>query len=246
MTAKCSPSKRPTSSLRRSPRSPIATACSMSCGIPRFVAKQVGGAGRQDRERGVGACERVDAPLHRPVAAPDEEQLGALGESALHLLRDVAALRHLDPERVVDALARQLPPQLGQAAAEGLAGVRDDGDLRHRSTPAPRDPAARLTRTSALSAATPMITPPSDVERMVHAAVHAREGDVDRDEQRDRPDGDPGRRCGRDARRRAARCRRRSRSTRPCVPTGSWRSPASCSSRCTAGRCRWMTSVVAR
>ena len=80
--------------------------------------EQVGGAGRQDRKRRVGTCERVDAALHRPVAAPDEEELGALVTCALHLFRGVAALRHLDPERILDTLARQFPPQLGQAAAE--------------------------------------------------------------------------------------------------------------------------------
>ena len=103
--------------------------------------EQVGGAGRQDRERCVRAGERVDAALHHPVAAPDEEQLGALGERRFDLLRRVRALRHLDPERVVDALPRQLAPQLGQAAAERLAGVGDHRDLRHRSAPRCRVPA---------------------------------------------------------------------------------------------------------
>jgi len=41
MTAKRSPLKRPTSGLRRSPCSPIATACSMLFGIPRLVARRL-------------------------------------------------------------------------------------------------------------------------------------------------------------------------------------------------------------
>ena len=50
------------------------------------------------------------------------------------------------------------PPQLGQAAAEGLAGVRDDRDLASsRCAPSRR----ACTATSAHSAAIPMITPPA-------------------------------------------------------------------------------------
>ena len=82
--------------------------------------EQVRGAGREDRERRVRAGHRVDAALHRAVAAPDEEQLGPLGQGTLHLLRREAALRHLDPQRIGHSLALQLAPQLGQAAAERL------------------------------------------------------------------------------------------------------------------------------
>ena len=68
--------------------------------------EKVGGAGRQDRERvSVPASRRHS--LHRAVAAPDEEQLGAFAEHAFYLLRREAALRHFDPERVVDALPRR-------------------------------------------------------------------------------------------------------------------------------------------
>ena len=123
--------------------------------------EQVRGAGRQDRERRVGAGERVDAALHGPVAAPGEEELGALVKCTLHLFRGVAALRYLDPERIVDSLAREFPPEFGQAAAEGLPGMGDDRDLRHFRPLVAARFAARLTRTSALRAAMPTSAPPA-------------------------------------------------------------------------------------
>ena len=75
--------------------------------------EEVRSAGGEDRERRVRAGHRVDAALDGAVAAPDEEQLGPLVQGALQLLRCEAALRHLDPQRIVHALALQLAPQLG-------------------------------------------------------------------------------------------------------------------------------------
>ena len=43
--------------------------------------QQVGGAGRQDGDGDVCARHRVDAALHGPVAAPQEEQVGAVSRS---------------------------------------------------------------------------------------------------------------------------------------------------------------------
>src|SRR4029077_11685948 len=76
--------------------------------------QQIGGAGRQDREWRLRAGHRVDRALDRPVAAPDEEQIGAVRERTLHLLRREAALRYLDPDRIGDALALELPSELHQ------------------------------------------------------------------------------------------------------------------------------------
>ncbi len=132
MTANRSPLKRPTSSLRRSPRSPIATASSMSFGIPRLVAKRFAVPAGMIARLDVRAGEHVDAALNHPVAAPGEDELGALVERAANLRGRLAALRHLAPERVVDALGCEDAAKLGQPAAERLAGVRDDGDLHLR------------------------------------------------------------------------------------------------------------------
>ena len=80
---------------------------------PEIGREQVRSAGGEDHQRRVRACHRVDAPLERSVTAPHEEQLGPLGECALYLLRREAALRHLDPQRIIHALPLQLASQLG-------------------------------------------------------------------------------------------------------------------------------------
>ena len=179
MTANRSPLKRPTSSLRRSPRSPIATACSMSLGIPRLVAKRFAVPAGIDREARLRAGEHVDAALHHPVAAPREDELRALVEGASNLRRRLAALRHLAPERIVDSLGLEHATKLGQPAAERLPGVRDDRDLhvglrarRLVAAAAARSPGRRTRARSA--AAMPTTTPPADVQRVMHAAIHAR------------------------------------------------------------------------
>ena len=162
----------------------------MSFGIPRFGREEIRRAGRDDREARVRAGEHVDAPLHHPVAAPGEDELGALVESALDLRRRLAALRHLAPERVGDALGLEArrsssspPPsvlpewamtatfigpfltraRLGGGAGRPAREHEDDqrGDADERAA--------------------------GDVERVVHAAIHARHGDEDRDRDRDRP-----------------------------------------------------------
>ena len=67
--------------------------------------EQVRGAGRHDRQRRVGSGEDVDAALDHAVAAPDEDQLRALVERRPDLLGSLAALVHLDPERIGHAVA---------------------------------------------------------------------------------------------------------------------------------------------
>ena len=93
MTAKRSPLKRPTSSRRRSPWSPIATASLDVLRNPEVGREQVRRAGRDDREARRRAGEHVDAALHHPVAAPGEDELGALVERAPDLGGRLAALR---------------------------------------------------------------------------------------------------------------------------------------------------------
>ena len=96
--------------------------------------EQVGGAGGSDRERHAGAGEHVDAALHRAVAAPGDDELGSLVERTLDLLRRLAALRHLVPERIRDAGLLELPPERQEPVAERLAGMGDDGDLHARAS----------------------------------------------------------------------------------------------------------------
>ena len=91
------------------------------------MGEQVRGAGRDDRDRHAGAGERVHAPLHHAVAAPHQDQLGAVPDRLAGLLRRLAALGHLVPEQVADVLVRDPPAQLVEPAVERLALVRDHG-----------------------------------------------------------------------------------------------------------------------
>ena len=90
----------------------MSTACSMSCGMPRFVASRFAvPAGRIAS----AASEPAAASMQRcTVPSPPQTKISSrpLGESALHLLRRVSALRHLDPQWVGDSLALQLAAQL--------------------------------------------------------------------------------------------------------------------------------------
>ena len=152
--------------------------------------EQVRGPGGDDGERRVGPGEHVDAAPHGPVAAPGEDEVGALVERAPHLLGRLLGLRHLVPERVLDTGRGERAAQLGQPAADGLARVGDDGDghatdcARWARAARARLPGARrrgharrpAARTAARAARrSRSTTPAGDVERMVHAAVHARQ-----------------------------------------------------------------------
>ena len=90
--------------------------------MPRFVANRFAVPAGTIASAHARAGEHVDAALHHPVAAPGEDELGALVERALDLRRRLLALRHLAPERVVDPLGFEHATQLGQPAAERLAG----------------------------------------------------------------------------------------------------------------------------
>ena len=111
--------------------------------------EQVRGPCRNDGHRRVRTGDDVDAPLHHPVAAPDEDQVGALLEGGPELLWCQTALRDFQPEWIVDAPAVELLPQRRKAAVEALARVCDDGDGAHAGTSAARRSACRTVRSSA-------------------------------------------------------------------------------------------------
>ena len=162
-----------------------ATACPMSCGMPRFVASRFAvPAGRIAS----GTSDPATASRHRcTVPSPPQTKISSAPSSSACLT--CFGAKRLFGTSIQSGSAKpcllELVAQLVQAAAEGLARVRDDRDLRQpSSTRLPRDrrePAARLTSTIAASTATPTSDAAGDVERVVHAAVHAREGDEDRD-----------------------------------------------------------------
>ena len=195
ITAKRSSFMRPTSSVRRAPSSPMRTASSMSCGISRFEAKRLAVPAGTIAIVACGSGERVDAALHHSVAAPDEEQVGAFGEGALDLLRGLAALRHLVPERIRHALLLELAPKLDQPAAEGLARVGDDGDGAHlvalpllsfaRASDHPRNAGDEDDQRERGDADQ---NTRERVERMVHPAIHPRDADDERNGDGDAPD----------------------------------------------------------
>ena len=88
-------------------------------------------AGRQDRQHGLRPGHGVNAALDRPVAAPDEDHLSAQSQRAASALRRFAALRHLVPERISNALPRQHLPKFPQTATEALTSVRYNSDPPH-------------------------------------------------------------------------------------------------------------------
>ena len=84
---------------RRRPRCPS--------GCPRFVANRFAVPAGTTARLASGAGELADAPAHRAVAAPGEHEVGALVQRAADLLGRLLRLRHLVPQRVVDARGRQ-------------------------------------------------------------------------------------------------------------------------------------------
>ena len=135
----------------------------MSSGMPRFVASRFAVPAGTIASGIACAGEDVEAALHGAVAAPGEDELGPLVEGPLHLLRRLAALRHLVPERIVDAGLLEDAPELDEPAPDRLAGVGDDGDARHRapavsSRRASAAPATRHAKTTTTIAAMPIGT----------------------------------------------------------------------------------------
>ena len=131
----------------------------MSRSMPRFVGEQVRRPGGADRKRNLRVLERVDATPDEPVAAPGEDQLGAVLQRPLDRARRPLALRYLDPERRGDARFRERAPQLREPAADRLAGMRDDRQFHERLSAAA--PAARQANSSTRIAPMPTSTPPA-------------------------------------------------------------------------------------
>jgi len=102
--------------------------------------KQIRGAGRQDRERGIGPGDGVDAALHHPVATPDENEIGSFCHCAARVLRRPPAFVDLVPERLANPLAREYLAQFAQATAHSLTRVRHHCDRRHCSLSCRRRP----------------------------------------------------------------------------------------------------------
>ena len=209
---------------------PISTACLDVLRDAEVGGEQVGGAGRDDRERRLVPGEDVDAALHHAVAAPHEDQLGARASSAFSTC--FGALRLFGTSRQNDvghAAPLEHAPQLGQAAAEGLAAWAITATRSSRRASA--SPACRARRAASPAARTreqrDRQRGESDqraggrVDRVVHAAVHPRRGD-DRAAARSRASrqrSSPAR--SRSATRSAARARRRRRPRPPRGRTGS-------------------------
>ena len=135
-----------------------------------------------------GVSEPARASIERwTVPSPPQTKSSSapLCECTLHLLGREPALRHLDPHRICDpwrsssrrSSGRPPPKDLPACATTATLvisqpprGPRDENQHGHRGDP--DDDAAR------------------DVERMVHSAIHAGEGDEYWDQDRDDPDRD--------------------------------------------------------
>src|SRR6185295_17168837 len=72
--------------------------------------------------------------LHGAVAPPDHDQVRTFLEGELRALRGLAALGDLVPDWVGDPFECERAPQLGEPAADRLAGVCDHGNRAHRVT----------------------------------------------------------------------------------------------------------------
>ena len=121
----------------------------------QVLRQEVRRPGRHDGQDGLRPGHGVDAALDRPVAAPDEQHLGALRQRAAGVFRCLAALRHLVPERIGHALPRQHPPELPQAALGALARVCHDSDRPHDPASVP----ARLAQIDHLHGSRPASYP---------------------------------------------------------------------------------------
>ena len=164
--------------------------------------EQVRRPGREHRERDLGAGEHAQAAAHGAVAAPGEDEIGAGVERTLDLPGRLLGLGHLVPERLLDARLGERASQRRQPLAERLRRVRDDRDLHDDGLGSARGgpgagPARGLRERGDAGGpareqqhqhrADADQRARGDVERVVHAAVHAREGDEDRKQEGDHP-----------------------------------------------------------
>ena len=174
MTAKRSLSKRPTSSLLRSPWRPMATACSMSCGIPRLVAKRFAvPAGMTARGTSVPASTPMQ---RRTVPSPPQASTSSAPAS---IARWTCSGAFLAFGTSCHSGSRPPPPRARDAAP----GARHRGSSRRARRPRPSchglraarsagpavcgvraacaTPAAREANSSTSSAPMPMTRPPA-------------------------------------------------------------------------------------
>ncbi len=105
ITAKCSPFTVPVSNSRGSPCRPTRTAPLRSSGMFRLVASRFAVPAGRIASTACRPCDRVDAALHHAVAAPDENELGALCHRPARIRRCLLALVDLVPQRLSKALA---------------------------------------------------------------------------------------------------------------------------------------------
>ena len=131
----------------------------MLLGMPTFDANRFAVPAGMMARLVSRAGELADAALDHPVAAPREDELGALLEDAPNARRRLAALGHFVPQRVADTRRIEHSPQLRQPPVERLAGVSDHRDLHERV--AATAPATRQAKTAMTSADTPIVTPAS-------------------------------------------------------------------------------------
>ena len=133
----------------------------MSRSMPRFVAKRFDVPAGQTAS---GICVFPSALTQRrtsPSPPPGDYQLGALLEGPLDRPRRPLALRYLEPERRRDARVGERAPQLGEPAAERLAGMCDDRQLHERERLSAAALAARQANSSSRIAPMPTSTPPT-------------------------------------------------------------------------------------
>ena len=108
-------------------------------------------------------------------------ELGALVERLPDALRRLPALRHLEPERLLDSVLRELAAELAEPAADGLA--------RHARRPRPwscallaplavatATPTMRATKIATATARAAHEEAGESVRRVVHPAVHPGSG----------------------------------------------------------------------
>ena len=194
--------KRPTSILRVRPCSPIWTARSSSDGMPRLVANRFAvPAGSTASGIFVPASTLRQ---RRTVPSPPQAKTRSAPASSARSTCPGAflALGTSYQSGSSTPASRERASQRRQAVAERLRRVCDDRDLhdtgwgwreedratvRAGACGRAATPAARHANSSTSTAPMPISAPAAEVERVVHAAVHAREGDEHRKQERDRP-----------------------------------------------------------
>jgi hypothetical protein len=92
------------------------------------AGKLVRGAGRNDRDGGVRAGERVHTPLNHAIAAPHEDQIDTVLDRAPGPLARLAAFGNLVPDGIVEPLVCDQLPEFLETTTDGLLLVGDDGD----------------------------------------------------------------------------------------------------------------------